>query len=70
MRWLVVASLGELDKAGGPRREVGVNRRCEMGEAVKQRVGWGIQMLIGNAEDLSIPDGAERLPLTLLNNAG
>ena len=65
----IAASLGELYEGKRAREVVRVDCGCEMGQAVEECVGGGVQVLIGNAEDLTVADGAEVLPAALFDDA-
>ena len=66
----IAASLAELYEARWAREVVWVDCGCEVGQAVKECVGRCVQVLVGDAEDLTVADGAEVAPIALLDNAG
>jgi hypothetical protein len=49
--------------------EVGVDGGGDAGEAFEEGVGWGVEELVGDAEDASLTDGFERLPVALRDDA-
>ena len=49
--------------------EVGVGGGGDAGQAFEERVGWGVEELVGDAEDSGGADGFERMPVALVDDA-
>ena len=58
------------DEAGGGGEAIGVKGGGEGAEAFHEGVSGGVEELVGDAEDVAVADGAEVVPVALLDDAG
>ncbi len=42
---------------------------CDTGEAFEDSGGWGVEVLVGDAVDAAVTDGAEMVPVTLRDDS-
>src|SRR5258708_35341920 len=61
--------LGELEEFGVGWVQGWVGGGGDAGKAFEERVGGGVEELVGDAEDPAVADGFEGLPVSLLDDA-
>jgi hypothetical protein len=66
---LLSRGLRQLDEFGVGRVESGVGGCGDAGEAFEEGLGGGVEVLIGDAEDTTLLNGSQVMPVALVDDA-